>query len=167
MDEVQQHQLFSWFCSQQLPIFFLWALTYSWCPDTFLQLWSCFFEFSRSQVFWEQWACLDKASPAVCCDTALQQKLLPSSTVFVKISLKWTVLDSLSDSRQAAHFILLELELAIQGSSHSQSLSVSQSHSLTGCGNRLFLFLVTLSFFENFTKLASDGSHCNTAPEKC
>lgn len=79
------------------------------------------------QVFWEQWDCLDKASPAVCCDTALQQKLLPSSTVLVKISLKWTLLDSFSHSRQAALFILLELELALQGSSQAVTVSLPKS----------------------------------------
>lgn len=93
--------------------FCLLALTCSWCPDTFLQLWSCSFEFSICQVFWEQWNCWDKASPAVSCDTALQQKLSPSSSEN-QSEMNLLVLIQSFQTSCTLQFILLQLELAIR-----------------------------------------------------
>lgn len=87
----------------------------------------------------------------------------------VKISLKWTLLCSFSHSRQAAHFSSFCWSWNLQPKvhptvSHCQSPKVIQSQAV---GRGFFFFLVTPSFFEDFTKLASDGSDCSTAPEKC
>lgn len=91
-------------------------------------------------VLWEQWCYLDETSPAV-----------------------------------TLEFILLKLELTAQAADlpgwcvprqiHRQSLSRPPRtiHSLSERG----FFLAALSLSENFTKLANDGSDCNTAGEKC
>lgn len=143
MDRVQQHQLFSWAGSQQLPIL---SGEHWHTPHVLTHFCSCgavslssarVRGFGSSGSVWIKHH-LHSAVTLHCSKSCFPQHCAGNG--LVKTTLKWALLYSVIPDRLHPSVHSAAAGAAIQGSSHSQSLSVSHSHSLTGCGKRIFPF---------------------------